>query len=125
MRGSRLQNQRLVCDRGTDARVVELRYCNYYIDTLTSLRHDSDVMAKQITVRGVLPELSRRIERLAQERGTSVNATVLEILKGAVGLDQSARRTRLQRYTTWTEQDLREFEATLAAQRVVDVKLWS
>jgi hypothetical protein len=83
------------------------------------------VMAKQITVRGVIPELSRRIERLAGERGKSVNATVLDILKGAVGLDQGARRARLQRYTTWTEHDLIEFEGALNAQRVVDTKLWS
>ena len=82
-------------------------------------------MAKQITVRGVQPELSRRIEQRAEERGTSVNATVLDILKAAVGLDQSARRSRLQRYTTWTQQDLQEFEAELTAQRAVDAKLWS
>jgi hypothetical protein len=82
-------------------------------------------MAKQITVRGVIPELSRRIERLAGERGQSVNATVLDILKGAVGLDRSARRNRLLRYATWTEHDLRELEGVLSAQRVVDPKLWS
>jgi hypothetical protein len=82
-------------------------------------------MAKQITIRGVLPDLSQRIERLAQERKQSVNATVLDILKAAVGLDQSVRRTRLRRYTTWTEDDLREFQAALTAQRVVDAKLWA
>lgn len=82
-------------------------------------------MAKQITVRGVLPELSQRIERLAEERDQSVNATVLDILKAAVGLDESARRARLQRYTTWTEEDLREFQEVLTGQRVVDAKLWS
>jgi plasmid stability protein len=82
-------------------------------------------MAKQINVRGVPTELSRRIGQRAEDRGISVNATVLDILKAAVGLDQSARRSGLQRYTTWTEQDLQEFEAALTAQRVVDAKLWS
>ena len=82
-------------------------------------------MSKQITVRGVQPELFRRIEQRAEERGTSVNATVLDILKAAVGLDQRARRRRLHRYTTWTQQDLQEFEAALTAQRVVYAKLWS
>jgi len=37
--------------------------------------------------------------------------------------DENARRARLQRYTTWTEDELREFQAGLAAQRVVDPKL--
>jgi hypothetical protein len=82
-------------------------------------------MAKQITLRGVQPELARRIERLARESGTSVNAKVLQILEQVVGIDASARRARLSRYTTWTNGDLREFEESLAAQRVVDEKLWS
>ena len=82
-------------------------------------------MSKQITVRGVQPELARRIERLAKDSGTSVNATVLRILGQAVGIDESARRARLARYTTWTGDDLREFEAALAAQRIIDAKLWS
>ena len=38
--------------------------------------------------------------------------------------EENARRTRLQRNTTWTEEQLREFQAELDAQRVVDRKLW-
>jgi hypothetical protein len=81
-------------------------------------------MPKQITLRGVYPELARRIERLADDAGTSVNAKVLQILEQAVGLEAGERRARLARYTTWTAEDLREFEASLAEQRVVDEKLW-
>jgi hypothetical protein len=50
---------------------------------------------------------------------------VLQILEQAAGIDEAARRARLSRYTTWTVDDLREFEEGLAAQRVVDVKLWT
>jgi hypothetical protein len=82
-------------------------------------------MAKQITVRNVQPELARRLEEAARDSGTSVNAKVIQILEQAVGIDSGARRTRLRRYTTWTPADLREFEDSLAAQRVVDPKLWS
>jgi hypothetical protein len=82
-------------------------------------------MVKQITVRGVYGELARRIERLADEAGTSVNSTVIQILEHAVGLDRNARLERLSRYTTWTEDDLKEFEGNLRIQRVVDAKLWS
>ena len=42
-------------------------------------------MAKQITIRGVTPELSRRLEQLAKARGSSLNATVLGILERASG----------------------------------------
>ena len=82
-------------------------------------------MSKQITVRGVYGELARRIERMADDSGVSVNATVLQILEQAVGLDGSARRDRLSRYTTWTDNDLAEFEGNLRAQRVIDAKLWT
>jgi hypothetical protein len=82
-------------------------------------------MAKQITLRHVQPELARRLEQAARDDGTSVNAKVIRILEQAVGIDTSARRSRLLRYTTWTANDLREFEDHLGAQRVVDAKLWS
>ncbi|HXJ20665.1 MAG TPA: hypothetical protein VMT03_10560 [Polyangia bacterium] len=82
-------------------------------------------MAKQITLRNVQPELARRLEQAARDSGTSVNAKAIQILEQAVGIDSSARRTRLQRYTTWTDTDLRQMEESLAAQRLVDPKLWS
>lgn len=43
----------------------------------------------------------------------------------APAFDPTARRSQLARYSTWTDEDLREFEAALTAQRVVDTKLWS
>lgn len=82
-------------------------------------------MGKQITVRNVGPELSRRLGRLAEARRTSVNAAILQVLEEAVGLDEGTRRTRLSRYTTWSEDDLQEFLGALAAQREVDPKIWA
>jgi hypothetical protein len=77
---------------------------------------------KQLTIRGVGPELARRLRQISEERGESVNATVLSILEEAVGLDQ--RLERLGRYATWTTADLRSFQKTLAQQRTVDEKSW-
>jgi hypothetical protein len=79
-------------------------------------------MATQITVRNVSPELGRRLHRLSRERGESLNATVLRILAEAVGVD--GRRRALERYATWTSEDLEEFEGALRAQREVDERLW-
>lgn len=79
-------------------------------------------MSKQLTIRGVTKELSRRLEKLAEARGQSVNATVLQLLERAVGIN--GRRERLARYATWTAEDLKEFEEALRAQRVVDRRLW-
>jgi hypothetical protein len=79
-------------------------------------------MAKQITVRNVSPELGRRLARMSQERGESLNAVVLRILEDAAGID--ARRRALERYATWTAEDLAEFEESLGSQREIDEEAW-
>lgn len=79
-------------------------------------------MGKQLTVRGVPDEVAERLARMSQERGRSVNSTVVEILEGAVGLEK--RRARLERYATWTDDDLVDFEEALRSQRVIDDELW-
>ncbi len=70
---------------------------------------------RQLTIRGVPDEVGRRLESVSRARGQSLNATVLEILSNAMGADH--RRERLRRYMTWTEEDMADFEAVLAAQR--------
>jgi len=79
-------------------------------------------MTKQLTIRGVTAELSRRLTRLSRERGQSVNTTTLAILEAAVGID--ARRDRLRRYATWAPHEVAEFDQALADQRVIDDELW-
>jgi len=78
--------------------------------------------ASQITLRNVDPDLSAQLRVLSQLRGQSLNATVLELLREAVGID--ARTERLRRYATWNQEDLREFNEALNAQRVVDEGHW-
>ncbi|MEO8845126.1 MAG: hypothetical protein ABI704_26340 [Kofleriaceae bacterium] len=80
-------------------------------------------MAKQITLRNVPTELATRLANLAATRGQSLNSTVLVLLERATGID--GRRERLARYTTWTHQDVRDFEEALHAQRTIDRSLWS
>ena len=79
-------------------------------------------MGKQLTIRGVPEEVGRRLESLSRARRQSINATVLEILTAAV--DVRLRRQRLERYATWTQEDLTEFEHSLADQRRLDDDLW-
>ena len=78
-------------------------------------------MAKQLTIRGVSDEVGRSLEALSRARGKSVNAMVLEILESAVGVN--GRRHRLARYTTWTPDDLEEFNQALFAQRMIEDSL--
>ena len=80
-------------------------------------------MARQLTVRGVSDEVDQRLKTLSRAKGESVNTVVLKILEAAVGFDR--RQRRLQRYATWSKEDLAEFERTLQPQRVIDEELWN
>lgn len=80
-------------------------------------------MPTQLTIRGVTDELNRRLTKLGKSKGQSVNTVALRILEDAVGID--ARRQRLDRYMTWSAADLKDFEAALKDQRVIDDELWS
>lgn len=80
-------------------------------------------MASQLTIRGVSDDLNRRLTRLGKTKGQSVNSVALRILEDAVGID--ARRQRLERYMTWSPADLKEFDAAIRDQRVIDDELWS
>lgn len=76
----------------------------------------------RITVRNVDEDLYTRLRAISAVKGESLNATVLRILRDAVGAD--ARRKRLLRYATWTDEELQEFNAVLREIRVVDQKQW-
>lgn len=80
--------------------------------------------ARHITLRNVPPLLAKRLRERAHAKGASVNATVLELLEEALGIDQ--RRQRLEeRYGTWSEGDFAEFERAMKEQRVIDDEAWA
>jgi plasmid stability protein len=79
-------------------------------------------MPRQLTIRNVPDEVGDRLDRLSREGGKSLNAVVLDILTESVGVD--ARRARLERYATWTEEEASAFDRAMTSQRVVDADLW-
>ncbi len=78
---------------------------------------------KQITIRNPSAELVAALRAVAQERGESLNATILRLLEDVLGVDE--RRRRLERYASWTSADFDEFRDALRAQRVIDPDLWA
>ena len=79
-------------------------------------------MPKQLTIRNLPDEVGRRLDRLSRARGQSLNTIVVGILTETVGAN--ARRARLERYATWSEEDAAAFTQALASQRVIDAELW-
>ncbi len=79
-------------------------------------------MPRQLTIRGVPDDVARRLDRISRDKAESLNRVVVRILTESVGVD--ARRARLARYVTWTEDDASTFDAALASQRGIDAELW-
>lgn len=79
-------------------------------------------MPRQLTIRNVPDAVAERLERLSRERQESLNSTVVSLLTESVSFD--ARRERLERYVTWTPEDVEIFNNALRAQRTIDDDLW-
>lgn len=81
---------------------------------------------KHLTVRNLPNELGRALEREKRRRGSSLNQTVIDLLSQGLGVGAGARRRNgLARLAgTWSEEELRRFEAAVAVTEQVDDELW-
>ncbi len=82
---------------------------------------------KALTIRRVDPRLARALEREAARRETSLNQTVLDLLKEVLGVGtETPRESGLRRLAgTWSAKELAEFESNAVAFERVDEELWS
>ena len=81
---------------------------------------------KAITVRDVDGQLARALEQAKRKRGTSLNQTVLDLLRHALGLNAPTSGNGLRSMAgAWSEEDLEEFEQATAPFAQVDEELWT
>ena len=81
---------------------------------------------RHLTVRNVPRDVIAALRREARIRGLSVNATVLAVLKQALGLlPEQPRDNGIGRLAGhWTAEEAREFEEAIAPLGAVDEDLW-
>jgi len=81
---------------------------------------------KHLTIRDVPPELARALEEEKKKRKQSLNRTVLDLLKQALGLvPWGAYDNGLGRLAgTWSKEELEEFERNTSVFEQVDEELW-
>ena len=77
---------------------------------------------RQLSVRRVTAELSRRLDGLRQKRGQSLNQTVLDLLSAGVGLSQAPWTDR---YTQLSATEARLLERSVNQMREVDPRDWA
>lgn len=79
-----------------------------------------------MTVRGVPADVARALKAEARRRGTSLNQTVVDLLRRALGLDAAAPYDNgLGALAgTWSAEELAEFGQAIAGFEVVDDEIW-
>lgn len=81
---------------------------------------------KHLTVRNVDPALSKALERARRKSGKSLNQTVLELLRQALGVSAVAARSNglAKLAGGWSQADLEAFEAATGDFEEIDEDLW-
>jgi plasmid stability protein len=80
--------------------------------------------AGHLTVRNVPPKVIAALQAVRRRRGASLNQTVIDLLRQALGIG-GPRRSGLARFAGgWSAAQLREFEDSTAAFEEVDPELW-
>lgn len=81
---------------------------------------------RHLTVRNVPEELARALEREKRMRGRSLNQTVIDLLRQALGLDPGSRYDNglAALAGTWTKAEHAAFEGAVQPFGEVDEELW-
>jgi hypothetical protein len=82
----------------------------------------------QITVRGIAPELEKRIRRKAKATGKSLNKVMLELIDGSEGVQKRGKKpagaSLAELAGGWSEKEALEFEESVQVFEEIDVAMW-
>lgn len=83
-------------------------------------------LARHLTIRNVAPDLSKAIEVERKRRRTSLNRTVLDLLRRSLGLKASEPFDNgLGKFSgTWSKAEFERFERDTAFLEQIDEDLW-
>ncbi len=74
---------------------------------------------KQITIRGIPPDVEKAIRREAREKKASLNRAILNLLEKAVGKKGKGSDKHI-----YKDLDYEEFNASLRSLREIDEDIW-
>jgi hypothetical protein len=79
---------------------------------------------RHLTVRNVPLDLALALAAARQRRGTSLNQTVIDLLRQSLGLVGDGSNGLEKLAGTWDEEQFREFQSAVAPFEVVDPENW-
>lgn len=81
---------------------------------------------KTMTIRNVPDDVARALEEEKQKRGTSLNETVICLMRQSLGISGEGRRSNglASISGAWSSQELEQFSRHVAPFEQVDEELW-
>jgi len=80
--------------------------------------------ASHLTVRNLPGELAAALERERQRRGTSLNQTVIDLLRQSLGVNGTRSNGVGRLAGTWTAAEHEEFLSAIRGFEEIDQELW-
>lgn len=80
--------------------------------------------AQCLTIRGLPEDVSAALAEARRKRGTSLNQTVIDLLRQALGTGVTPTNSLGRLGGTWSEEDLRDFQKSAAPFEAIDAELW-
>ena len=105
-------------------RVIIMTHKESQFDSSTNLE------MKQLTIRGFEDELAKRIRRLANQEGVSLNQAVLKLLRKGAGLGEgkggadTVGSSLDHLIGTWTPEEADELDRSLDDLEEIDESMW-
>jgi hypothetical protein len=82
----------------------------------------------QITVRGIAPEVEKKIRRKAKATGKSLNKVMLELISGSAGREKPRKNpagaSLAELAGGWSEKEAREFDESVRVFEEIDEATW-
>ena len=82
----------------------------------------------QITLRGMNPEVERKVRRMAKERGVSLNRVMLDMIYQYTGLKKKDKRPPADSLRKlaggWSEKDASKFMESIKSCTQIDEEMW-
>jgi predicted HAD superfamily phosphohydrolase len=85
---------------------------------------------KAVTIRGIEPEVSKKLKLTAAKQGKSVNQLTIEIIKESLGFRKEKKFSREyddldDLFGRWSEAEFKKISSKITKERQIDQNLWT
>jgi len=84
---------------------------------------------KTMSIRGIDPELAKKLKQAASEQSKSINQLVLDILGNSFGIRKEKKYTKIfndldHLFGSWSEEEFKTIQNKINHDRKIDKELW-